>query len=143
MELYFSDHFKVRPQDLEKYRAFNVSLVADLPLFIDPFLLFNSKKEKYQQLHSKIIKYLIFLKEKANEEQNKGKLKSWYTFKEVEQNWLGFSEVGNKGSALGIDFARALNENLHKIFQEFGQEKNNKRQPFGKTLSDKRRGWER
>jgi hypothetical protein len=123
MELYFSDHFKVRPQNLKKYGAFNVSLVADLPLFIDPFLLFNSKKKKYKQLHDEIIKYLVFLKEKANEEQDKGKLKSWYTFKEVEQNWLGFSVVGNKGSALGMDFARALNENLHRIFQEFGQEK--------------------
>jgi len=123
MELYFSDYFKVRPQDLEKYGAFNVSLVADLPLFIDPFLLFNSKKKKYQQLHNEIIKYLVFLKKKANEEQDKGKLKSWYAFKEVEQNWLGFSAVGNKGSALGMDFAKALNENLHRIFQEFGQER--------------------
>lgn len=123
MDLYFSDHFKVKPQNLEKYGAFNISLVADLPLFIDPFLLFNSRKKKYKQLHSEIIRYLIFLRDKASEEHDKGKLKSWYAFKEVEQNWLGFSVAGNKGSALGMDFARALNENLNKIFQEFGQEK--------------------
>lgn len=113
MDLYFSDHFKVKPQNLEKYGAFNISLVADLPLFIDPFLLFNSRKKKYKQLHSEIIRYLIFLRDKASEEHDKGKLKSWYAFKEVEQNWLGFSVAGNKGSALGMDFARALNENLN------------------------------
>lgn len=122
MDLYFSDHFKVKPQDLEKYGAFNISLVSDLPLFIDPFLLFNSKKKKYKELHESIIKYLVFLKDKANGEQNQGTLKAWYAFKEVEQNWLGFSVIGNKGSALGMDFAKALNGNLHKIFQEFGQE---------------------
>jgi hypothetical protein len=122
MDLYFSDHFKIKPQDLEKYGAFNISLVSDFPLFIDPFLLFNSKKKKYKELHESIIKYLVFLKEKANGEQNQGTLKAWYAFKEVEQNWLGFSVIGNKGSALGMDFAKALNENLHKIFQEFGQE---------------------
>jgi len=124
MDIYFSDHFKVKETDLEKYGAFNISLVADLPLFIDPFLLFNSKKKKYQQLHEDIIKYLVFLKEKSTSQTiDTGALKAWYVFKEVEQNWLGFSVSGNKGSALGLDFGRALNENLHKIFSEFGQEK--------------------
>lgn len=124
MDIYFSDHFKVKEKDLEKYGAFNISLVADLPLFIDPFLLFNSKKKKYKQLHKDIIKYLVFLKGKSTSQTlDDGALKAWYAFKEVEQNWLGFSVTGNKGSALGMDFARALNGNLHKIFSEFGQEK--------------------
>ncbi|MDI6800560.1 MAG: hypothetical protein QMD01_00685 [Thermodesulfovibrionales bacterium] len=124
MDLYFSDHFKVKETNLEKYGAFNISLVADLPLFIDPFLLFNSKKKKYKQLHDDIIKYLVFLKEKSTSQTiDIGTLKAWYVFKEVEQNWLGFAVSGNKGSALDLDFGRALNENLHKIFSEFGQEK--------------------
>ena len=123
MDLYFSDNFKVREEDLEQYGAFNISLVSDLPLFIDPFLLFNSKKKKYQQLHEDIIKYLIFLKEKsASETIDAGALKAWYVFKEVEQNWLGFSVSGNKGNALGLTFGKALDENLHKIFNEFGKE---------------------
>src|SRR3989344_1506886 len=124
MDLYFSDHFKVKEKNLEKYGAFNISLVADLPLFIDPFLLFNSKKKKYKQLHEDVIKYLVFLKDKSTSQTlDDAALKAWYAFKEVEQNWLGFSVTGNKGSALGMDFARALNGNLHKIFSEFGQEK--------------------
>jgi len=123
MDLYFSNYFRVNKKNLQRYGALNVSLVSDLPLFIDPFLLFNSKKDKYRKLHNEIIKYLVFLKDKSvTQDLNKGALKAWYIFKEVEQNWLGFSLVGNKGSALGMDFALALKENLHKIFHEFGKE---------------------
>ncbi|MFH1903438.1 MAG: hypothetical protein ABIK20_05250 [Candidatus Omnitrophota bacterium] len=124
MNLYFSDHFAVKQKDLARYGAFNISLVSDLPLFIDPFLLFNSKEKRYQQLHTEIIKYLIFLKNKsASQTLDDGALKAWYAFKEVEQNWFGFSVVGNKGKGLGMDFARALDGNLHRIFSKFGQER--------------------
>ena len=124
MDLYFSDHFKVRKADLEKYGAFNISLISDLPLFIDPFLLFNSKNEEYRRLHAEIIEYLIFLKDKsASGSIDDGALRAWYVFKEVRQNWFGFSVVGNKGSGLDMDFARALNESLYKVFSEFGKER--------------------
>ena len=65
MELYFSDYFEVKPMALEEYGAFNISVVTDLPLFIDPFLLFNSEKPEYQALHEGIIEYLIFLRDQA------------------------------------------------------------------------------
>jgi hypothetical protein len=107
MSTFFSDYFDITPEILEQYGAFNVSLINDLPLFIDPFLLFNSQKPEYQTLHDQIIRYLIFLRDKAS----KGGLSSdllnvWYRFPEVKQNWLGFSAVGNNGSGLGRDFAR-------------------------------------
>ena len=51
IKLYFADHFSVSPQVIAEYGAFNISLITDLPLFIDPFLLFNSKKAGYQRLH--------------------------------------------------------------------------------------------
>lgn len=125
MDVYFSDHFKVDPNDLEKYGAFNISLIADLPLFIDPFLLFNSKKTKYRELHDRIIEYLQFLRDKSvnNEGLSEGLLRSWYRFPEVKQNWLGFTLNSNRGSGLGHDFAVALHTNLHKIFSDFGKEK--------------------
>ncbi len=63
MDIYFSDYFKVSPDAIDAYGAFNVSLVADLPLFIDPFLLFNSKKQEYRALHERIT-YLRFLRDK-------------------------------------------------------------------------------
>jgi hypothetical protein len=123
MDIYFSDVFDISPDDLEGYGAFNISLINDLPLFIDPFLLFNSKKSEYQELHDQIINYLRFLKFRSERGQiNEGLLRNWYVFSEVRQNWLGYSLVGNRGAGLGIDFARSLNENLHTIFSDFGDE---------------------
>ena len=123
MDLYFTDYFKVKEKDLLKYGAFNISLISDLPLFIDPFLLFNSKKKKYQKLHKEIIKYLKFLRDKSSyKETNTDALKAWYEFNEVKQNWFGFSVMGNRESGLGADFAKSLNKNLHLIFKDFGNE---------------------
>src|SRR5215211_1506182 len=124
MDIYFTDFFQVPPETLEEYGAFKVSLINDLPLFVDPFLLFNSEKEEYQRLHDQIINYLMFLRDKsAAGDINEGLLKGWFTFPEVRQNWLGYSESGNAGSGLGPEFARALNRNLNTFFTNFGQER--------------------
>jgi hypothetical protein len=123
MATFFTDRFSVDPQLLEKYGALDVSLVADLPLFIDPFLLFNSKKPEHRALHDNMIRYLVFLRDKAHEGHvSEPLLRAWYCFPEVKQTWLGFSLKGNQGSGLGIDFARALHGNLHHLFPSFGAE---------------------
>ena len=120
---YFSDVFDIDPETLEQYGAFNISLINDLPLFIDPFLLFNSDKGEYQELHRDIIKYLKFLRDRAASiNLTDGHLRAWFVFSEVKQNWLGFSLVGNSGSGLGIDFARTLAANLESLFDNFGEE---------------------
>ena len=122
-EIYFTDFFKVPPEVLEEYGAFNISLINDLPLFIDPFLLFNSEKQEYQRLHAQIIRYVQFLRDKSVAGSiDEGLLTSWFMFSEVKQNWLGFSESGNGGRGLGPGFARALHRNLNKFFTDFGQE---------------------
>jgi hypothetical protein len=122
--IYFTDFFGVSEEALAKYGAFNVSCVVDLPLFIDPFLLFTSRKKEYQNLHGDMIRYLCFLRDKSLEGVvNDGLLKAWYCFPEVRQNRLGFCLTGSSGSGLGLAFARALNENLTKLFADFGQEK--------------------
>ncbi len=124
MDIYFSDFFAISPKILDKYGAFNISMINDLPLFIDPFLLFNSKKPEYQKLHNEIIKYLQFLRDKStNINLDQGLIHSWYLFPEVKQNWFGFSRVGNSGAGLREDFAIALHKNLHTIFTDFGAEK--------------------
>lgn len=124
MNVYFSDYFSVSKDDLEEYGAFNVSLINDLPVFIDPFLLFNSDNPEYQHLHDEIIKYIGFLRDMSEAGTiSKGLVRHWFLFPEVKQNWLGFSKVGNGGSGLGPDFANALNENLSNIFNDFGSEK--------------------
>lgn len=124
MRIYFSDFFGVTKTALNKYGAFDISLLADLPLFVDPFLLFNSKKPKYRGLHDRIIEYLRFLKDKSVSGQglDAALLGAWYMFPEVEQNWLGFSATGNRGHGLGRKFAGALHTNLGKIFGSFGAE---------------------
>lgn len=123
MNIYFTDFFDVPEQVLEDYGAFNISLLVDLPLFVDPFLLFNSKKPAYQRLHQGIVEYLRFLRDHAaGKEVPRGLLKARYCFKEVRQTWLGFCVESNSGHGLGLDFAYALNEALFALFPADGKE---------------------
>jgi hypothetical protein len=123
MKIYFSDFFDVSFDKIEDYGAFNVSLINDLPLFIDPFLLFGSKKEEYKQLHENILKYLSFLKAKSAEGiTDTAQIKSWYLFPEVKQNWLGYSKVGNSGSGLGMDFGKSMSSFMPIVFDDLGKE---------------------
>ncbi|HZH43206.1 MAG TPA: hypothetical protein VEY50_03870 [Lysobacter sp.] len=121
--IYFTDFFEIDPSVLDEYGAFNVSLINDLPLFIDPFLLFDSEKSKYRELHDEIIRYLRFLRdESVSGGLDRASISQWFHFKEVRQNWLGFSRSGNSGSGLGAKFARELHHNLHRVFKNFGAE---------------------
>lgn len=124
LPLYFSQYFEVDPDVLDEYGAFDISVVSDLPLFVDPFLLFNSEEPAYQALHEQIIEYLLFLRDRAAEEDlDEALIDAWYRFKEVKQNWLGFTLLGNEGAGLGADFARALHGALGDIFRDFGNER--------------------
>lgn len=124
IKIYFTDFFAVDPDELEAYGAFNVSLINDLPLFIDPFLLFDSDDAQYIILHDEIIKYVKFLRDISAESDRiaSGFMAHWFRFPEVKQNWLGFSRKGNGGSGLGQDFAGTLHHNLHRVFKDFGSE---------------------
>ncbi|WP_369661872.1 hypothetical protein [Variovorax sp. V15] len=124
LRIYFSGFFNVSPELVQQYGAFDISLINDLPLFVDPFLLFNSDNEKYRELHEEMIKYMMFLKERSTGTLQNGLLKAWYFFPEVRQNWMGFSRSGNQGRGLGSDFAKALRKNFVKTFKDFGNEKN-------------------
>jgi hypothetical protein len=64
-QIYFSDVFQVCAETVDEYGAFDVALVNDLPLFVDPFLLFDSEDDKYKELHRSIIRYLVFLRDRA------------------------------------------------------------------------------
>jgi len=121
VKIYFTDFFGITDDVLEDYGAFNISLINDIPLFIDPFLLFNSNKKEYQELHDGIIKYLDFLKQKStNKNLSTGTLLSLYKFSEIKENWLGYSENGNGGRGLGKNFALSLHNNLNTIFSNTG-----------------------
>ena len=60
----FSEKFQIEKDIIEKYGAIDISLVCDIPLFIDPMLIFNSNKAIYIDLHKNIIKYFHFLAKK-------------------------------------------------------------------------------
>lgn len=119
--VYFSDCFDVDSDAIDAYGAVNISLINDLPLFIDPFLLFNSDKPDYQAIHSEMIKYLQFLQTQSQifSTLSDGMLQSWFRFSEVKQTWLGFSQSGNAGRGMGNDFAKGLYNGLVSIFKDF------------------------
>lgn len=117
----FTDFFNVDEEVLDQHGAFNISLVSDLPLFIDPFLLFHSDRPEYQQLHREIVRYITFLRINADSaEKNNGLLQEWFFFPEVKQNWFGYSKVGNGGRGLGKKFADRVNFNFRTVLKEFG-----------------------
>lgn len=121
--VYFTDFFNIDEETLESYGALNISLINDLPLFIDPFLLFSSKKPEYIKLHQDILKYLTFLKTKSEKGNiSPAQRKSWYKFSEVKQNWLGYSLNGNGGSGLGEKFALAMSQNMHRVYSDLNEE---------------------
>ena len=121
--IFFSDIFGVSEETLEEYGAFNISLINDLPLFIDPFLLYASEKPDYKRLHEGIIEYLTFLRDKASEGAiSSAKIDRWYKFPEVKQNWLGYSESGNSGSGLGSDFGEKMSAAMSSVYASLGNE---------------------
>jgi len=120
--VYFSDDFDVDPALLEEYDALDMSVVTDLPLFTDPFLLFNSENPIYQASHEQIIGYLRFLRSKANVPLDRNLVAAWYQFGEVKQNWLGFTEDGNSGHGLGAGFAAVLHGALTTLLDNLGAE---------------------
>jgi len=121
--VYFTDCFNIDAETLEEYGAFDISLINDLPLFIDPFLIFGSEKQEYKELHSSILKYLTFLKSKSERGNiTTAEIKSWYKFSEVKQNWLGYSVTGNSGSGLGMSFGKSMSANMHIIYDDLNRE---------------------
>ena len=124
IQVYFSDFFHVDREVIEAYGAVDISLINDLPLFVDPFLLFNSRNPDFQKIHQEMIDYLLFLKQQSERCRvlSPGMRYAWYTFSEVKQNWLGFSLSGNAGCGMGQDFANGLFSGLNSIFSDFGKE---------------------
>lgn len=120
--IYFSDYFGVHPDVLAESGALDVSLVADLPLFIDPFLLFNSEDQTYLALHEQILDYLRHLRDRAGGHLDPALIRNLYSFKEVKQNWLGFTQDGNSGHGLGRAFARSLHQALGDVLSNLGSE---------------------
>jgi hypothetical protein len=124
VRIHFSDFFNVPARLLEEYGAFDVSLITDMPVFIDPFRLYASDKKEYQELHNLIIKYLCFLRDYCQSKETlcEGKMEEYFYFPEVKNLYMGFSETGNKGRGLGKKFAKALHRCFIGKLKDFGNE---------------------
>lgn len=118
--MFFSEYFHISPRLLKDYGAVDISLVCDIPLFIDPMLIFNSEKPEYIKLHHEIIKYFHFLFKKAQRGLSDREIDAWFNFSEIPNNWLGYSLDGNKGLALGHKFARFLYNNISFALETHG-----------------------
>ncbi|WP_237061611.1 hypothetical protein [Microbulbifer zhoushanensis] len=121
IKLIFSEYFEIEEKVLDDYGALNICLDADLPLFIDPFLLFASDKPEYQQQHDKIVSHLILLKEIAIHDGRSAN-ENLFKFPEVKQNWLGLCKYGNNGKGLGTKFAKDIIKAFNGFYSNFGEE---------------------
>lgn len=119
-QLLFNEYFEIDQKVLDRYGALNICLEADLPLFVDPFLLFSSTNPDYQALHDKIVGHLIFLRELALDNPSIGL--SLFKFPEARQNWLGMCKWSNNGKGLGPKFARNLISAFNGFYRNFGAE---------------------
>lgn len=119
--LTFAEYYNIAPQVLNDYGAINPCIAYDLPLFIDPFLIFASEKPEYKILHENIIKYLRFLyNEASNLSTNSGRFKHWFVFSEIKQNWFGYSVGSNDGKSGSQKMGKALKKNLADLFNNYG-----------------------
>lgn len=118
--MFFSEKFGIDSDLIRGYGAVDISLVCDVPLFIDPMLIFNSENEDYKKLHDGIIRYFHFLYMKASQGLTPKEINAWFNFSEVPNNWLGYSLVGNKGNALGKKYADFLYKNIAFAIETHG-----------------------
>ena len=119
-QLLFNQYFEIDQSQLDQYGALNICMEADLPLFVDPFLLFASTNPEYQKLHEKIVGHLIFLRKLAVDNPEIGL--TLFQFPEVRQNWLGLCKWGNNGKGLGPRFARNVIQAFKGFYRNFGTE---------------------
>jgi hypothetical protein len=115
--MYFSDYFNIQKQTVEDYGAIDINLICDLPLFIDPMLIFNSHKSEYTALHNDIIHYFHFLARKSDIGFREGDFLTYFNFGEIKNNWLGYSKEGNEGNGNGETFSRFLANNIKFALQ--------------------------
>ncbi len=119
-QLLFNEYFEIDQNVLDRHGALNICLEADLPLFVDPFLLFSSTNPEYRELHDKIVGHLVFLRTLAVDNPAIGL--TLFQFPEVRQNWLGLCKWGNNGKGLGPNFARNVIAAFNGFYRNFGTE---------------------
>ena len=121
--VFFSDRFDVHPAVLEKYGAFDISRRLRPAGLHRPVPAVQQQQEEVRRrCTTRSSTTCGSCATSAADDLDPGLIKSWYTFKEVKQNWLGFTVGGNDGHGLGPKFAKALHAALGDILNNFGDE---------------------
>ncbi len=100
-------------QDVSQYEVDFVipSVGVDLPMGIDPFLLFKSRDPLFADLHAAILD--VFKKGICLIRSGQlGKARTLFAFPEVPEIGLGYTEKGKQGSGLGKFLSELLIETL-------------------------------
>lgn len=53
IQVFFSEYYGIDSSVVEHYGAVDISFVCDIPLFIDPMLIFNSEKRNIKSYMKK------------------------------------------------------------------------------------------
>lgn len=104
----FSEAFNIQRGRSDNW--FDPILSIDSKLFIDPFLIFKSRKQEFIGSHDEIIKFFNLAFEivaKSNGDKNNlqyKKARSILLFPEPREFCLGYTQQGTKGSGSGYGF---------------------------------------
>ena len=94
----------------------------DLPLGIDPFLLFKSRDSEYRQLHTLLIA-TFNAGVAAIREGDTDEARRLFDFPEVSAIGLGYTQGGKRGSGVGGYLAGLIIDTLAWIIHEVSSQK--------------------
>jgi len=108
----FSEEYKVSVTELEQW--FDPILERDVKLFIDPFLVYQTKSPSFSGSYKKITYFFNTVFEKAAEAEESEKdiryksLLRMTLFPEVKEICLGYASNNTSGSGAGPGFSKAI-----------------------------------
>lgn len=117
----FSEEFSIRKRNSDDW--FDPILSIDSKLFIDPFLIFKSKKEEFRGVHNKMVEFFnkIFkiVAQSGGEKNNLyyKKARSLLLFPEVGELCLGYTRGGTRGSGSGRGFSNQIYNSMWEMIK--------------------------
>jgi hypothetical protein len=81
-------------------------LEEDIPLYLDPFLMWSSSDQRYRELHEQLVGFLAHFGELALGGQESAAERLLLTCQEPKELGLGYAEASKSGSFIGPSTAR-------------------------------------
>ena len=108
----FSQQFKITRDDSDDW--FDPDMDRDTELFIDPFLLYNSKSKIFKNAHQRVIDFfnivfkLVARSHGQHESKHFKEAVKLLQLGEFSGIWLGYTEDSNEGSGFGEELAKSI-----------------------------------